>query len=84
MRPQLDKENSLCSQCNETMRGQGVDGHRPRKQNHHRYAAQVYVGRKDLGENSKVSLNTSGQTGLQLRMVLTCSDSPMVSHLSFQ
>jgi len=30
--PQLDKENSLCSQCNETMRGQGVEGHRPQEQ----------------------------------------------------
>ena len=32
----------------------------------------------------KVRLNTSEQTGLQLRMVLTCSDSPTVSHLSLQ
>ena len=32
----------------------------------------------------KVRLNTSGQTGLHLRMVLTFSDSPMVSHLSLQ
>lgn len=30
-----------------------VEGHRPRKQNHHRYAAQVYVGSKDLGESQK-------------------------------
>ena len=32
MGPQLDKENSLYSQCDEEMRGRGVKGHRPQEQ----------------------------------------------------